>query len=58
LPAIDLSAPRDPIVRDGAGKIVAFRLYDDDGRPYSLSDAAQANPGEFAAFAAAFEEEE
>jgi len=28
LPAIDLSAPRDPIVRDEAGAIVAVKLYD------------------------------
>lgn len=44
---------RDLMVRDEAGKIVSFRLYDDDGRLYTLQDAARANPAEFAKFATA-----
>ncbi len=43
----------DPMVRDEAGKIVSFRLYDDDGRPLTLADARAVNPTEFWAFAAA-----
>ena len=34
----------DPMVRDEAGKIVSFRLYDDDGRPFTLADARAASP--------------
>ena len=32
---------------------VAVRLYDDDGRPFPLADASDANPAEFWEFAAA-----
>ncbi len=52
---------RDPMVRDDAGKIVSFRLYDEDGRPYTLRDAAAANPVEYIGFLKAtdgFQDEE
>lgn len=43
----------DPMMRDEAGKIVSFRLYDEDGRLYTLQDAAAVNPAEFWKFVAA-----
>ena len=45
---------RDPMTRDEAGKIVSFRLYDDNGVPYTLRDTAHANPAEFRQFVAMF----
>ena len=41
---------RDPFIRDEDGNITAVRLVDDDGRPYSLRDAAAVNPAEYAEF--------
>ena len=52
---------RDPFIRDGGGNITAVRLADDDGRPYTLRDAAAVNPSEFVKFLKAghgFREEE
>ncbi len=43
---------RDPMVRDEGGNITGVRLYDEDGTPFGLGDAARANPEEFAKFAA------
>lgn len=48
------AAQRDPMVRDAAGNITGVRLYDDDGLPYTLRDAAAANPEEYRAFVAMF----
>lgn len=47
------AAARDPFERAAAGHIIAVRLYDDDGRPFTLADARAANPAEFWQFAAA-----
>lgn len=55
------AAQRDPMVRDEAGRIIGIRLYDDDGRAFTLADARAANSAEFWQFAAAVggdEEEE
>lgn len=49
----DKVATRDPFERDAVGRIVAFRLYDDHDRPFTLADARAANPAEFWQFAAA-----
>mgnify|MGYP000856744877 FL=1 len=41
---------RDPFIRNDTGQITAVRLADDDGRPYTLRDAAAVNPSEYVKF--------
>lgn len=43
-------ATHDPFKRDDDGRIIAVRLVDDDGRPYTLADAKAADPEEFKRF--------